>query len=128
MRNHKTNGKFEFYIYDSSSIKRNIIFTQTNAYNENPINNSFYQKSGNFYYSSLNTLGTLWRGLSLGIYGNRDMQINCSLSMSYEGSSWTYCLQDQLKGAYNTGPWFSDNSKFDINSQQWINTNNFSSF
>lgn len=117
MRNQKTNGKFEFYIYDSSSIKRNIIFTQTNAYYEDPINNSFYQKSGSFYYSS-HTTGTLWRGLALGIYGNADMKTNCSLSMSSEGSTWTYCLQDQYS-AYGTGPWFFD-VVYDAGSQQWV--------
>ena len=118
MRAQKRSGNYEFYIYDSSTVKRNIIFTQTNAYNEDPINNSFYQKSGNFYYSS-NTAGTLWKGLALGSFGNDAMKTNCALSMSYEGRSWAYCLQDQLLGSYHTGPWFFDNG-YDSSSQQWI--------
>lgn len=120
MRNQKRNGKYEFYIYDSSTIKRNIIFTQSNAYNENPVNNSFSKKSGNFYYSYFTNAST-WFGLALGSFGtNISMINNCTLSMASDGSSWAYCLQDQLSGSYNTGPWFIDSISYDTNSQQWI--------
>lgn len=125
MRNQKRNGKYEFYIYDSSTIKRNIIFNQTNAYNESPLNNSFTKKSGNFYYSS-NTNYSTWFGLALGNYGTNPAMIsNCTLAMASDGSSWTYCLQDQFSGTYNTGPWFSDtninpSTGYDLNSQQWV--------
>lgn len=121
MRNNKPNGRYEFYIYDSSTIHRNAIFTQTNAYYENPIGNSFAQKSGNFYYSS-QANNTSWRGLALGSFGNSNFQTYCTLAMSSEGSSWTYCLQDQYSGGYVTGPWFYDGSigGYDVGSQQWV--------
>ena len=113
------NGRYEFFIHDSSTIFRHVIFNQTNAYNENPVGNDFIQTGGNFYYSSQ---ASGWQGLSLGNYGNESMNNHCSLSMSYEGLSWTYCLQDQLPNAYNTGPWFYDVNigGYDENSQQWV--------
>jgi len=118
-RNIKRSGKYEFFIHDSSNIFRNAIFTQTNSYLENPNNNSFTQTGGNFYYSSQ---ASGWRGFALGSYGNSSMQSSCALSMSYEGNSWTYCLQDQDPNNYGTGPWFYDSSKngYDPGSQQWV--------
>ena len=114
----KNNGKYEFFIHDSSTIFRNVIFNQTNSYLQNPNGNNFTQTGGNFYYSSQ---ASGWRGLSLGSYGNSAMQVNCSLAMSFEGGSWTYCLQDQAT-SYNTAPWFYDSSLggYDEGSQAWV--------
>ena len=115
----KRNNKYEFFIHDSSTIFRNVIFNQTNSYLENPNGNSYTQTGGNFYYSSQ---ASGWQGLSLGSYGNSAMVNHCSLSMSYDGSSWTYCLQDQYSTNYNTGPWFYESTQggYDEGSQQWV--------
>jgi hypothetical protein len=110
------NGKYEFFIHDSSTVFRNVIFNQTNSYIENPTGNNYTQTGGNFYYSNQ---ASGWQGLSLGSYGADHMQQHCSLSMAYYGGSWTYCLQDQLSGSYQTGPWFYD-SGYDSGSQQWV--------
>jgi hypothetical protein len=118
MRNIKNNGVYEFYVKDSSIIGRDIWFTQTNSYISNPIGNNFLQLGGNLYYSS-QTDGTTWQGLSTGNYGNTAFQASCTLAMASEGHSWTYCLQDQLTGSYNTGPWFY-NGGYDAGSQQWV--------
>lgn len=96
-----------------------------NAYNEPPLNNSFTKKSGNFYYSSY-TNNSTWFGLALGNYGtNSNVTSGCTLAMASDGNSWTYCLQDQYSGIYNTGPWFYDTNinpitGYDLNSQQWV--------
>jgi hypothetical protein len=113
------NGRYEFFIHDSSSVFRNAIFNQTNSYIQDPNGNGFTQTGGNFYYSNQ---ASGWRGLSLGSYGATHMVQNCSLSMAYFGNSWTYCLQDQLSGNYNTGPWFYDSALggYDTGSQQWV--------
>lgn len=110
------NGKYEFFVHDSSTIFRHAIFNQTNSYLENPTNNNYTQTGGNFYYSSK---ASGWRGLALGKYGATDMISHCSLSMAYYGSTWTYCLQDQYLLNYNTGPWFHDTA-YDSGSQQWV--------
>jgi hypothetical protein len=112
----KRDGKYEFFVHDSSSVFRHAIFTQTNSYLENPNGNSFTQTGGNFYYSSY---ASGWKGLALGSYGESAMQTYCALSMANYGSSWTYCLQDQHSGGYGTGPWFYDGS-YDSGSQQWV--------
>jgi len=114
----KRNNKYEFFIHDSSSIKRNAIFTQTNSYLENPMNNSFTQTGGNFYYSSYASAAT-WKGLAMATYGETDMKARCTLAMASYGSTWTYCLQDQYSGSYRTGPWFYDGG-YDSGSQQWV--------
>lgn len=44
--------------------------------------------------------------------------------MTYDGGSWTYCLQDQYSGLYGTGSWFYDTSLqaggYDAGSQEWV--------
>ena len=112
----KRDGKYEFFIHDSSNVFRHAIFNQTNSYLEDPNGNNYTQTGGNFYYSSI-TSG--WRGFALGNYGATEMTTNCALAMAYYGSSWTYCLQDQYSGGYNTGPWFHDGN-YDVGSQQWV--------
>lgn len=112
----KRNGKYEFFVHDSSTVFRHAIFNQTNSYLENPVGNDYTQTGGNFYYSN-KTSG--WKGLALGSYGATDMVKNCTLSMASFGSTWTYCLQDQYSIGYNTGPWFHDLS-YDVGSQQWV--------
>lgn len=114
----KRNGKYEFFVHDSSTTFRHTIFSQTNAYNENPIGNSYTKIGGNMYYSD-RTTSSRWFGLALGNYGQTAMVNNCTLSMADYGSSWTYCLQDQLTGSYGTGPWFYDGG-YDSGSQQWV--------
>lgn len=113
------NGRYEFFIHDSSTIFRHAIFSQTNAYNEDPVGNDYTQTGGNFYYSSR---ASGWQGLALGNFGNSAMDRYCSLSMSYDGGSWTYCLQDQSNGNYGTGPWFYDVDigGYDENAKQWV--------
>ena len=117
-KDYKPSGKYEFFIHDSSTIFRNVIFNQTNSYLENPNGNSYTQTGGNFYYSSLHSG---WKGLALGNYGETYMATHCSLSMAYYGSSWWYCLQDQHPENYGTGPWFNDgvNGK-DTGSGAWV--------
>ena len=115
-RNMSRNGRYEFFIHDSSTIFRHVIFSQTNAYNEDPVGNDYNQTGGNFYYAD-RTDG--WQGLSLGTYGNEYMENSCTLSMAYEANHWWFCLQDQREGIYGTGPWFNDTSGVDENSQQW---------
>ena len=101
----KRNGKYEFFIHDSSNVFRNIIFNQTNSYLEDPNGNNFTQTGGNFTYASSTTS---WKGLALGSYGQAAMQRDCSLSMA-EGNavSWWFCLQDQDPNGYGVGPWVS---------------------
>lgn len=114
----KRNGLYEFFVHDSSTVFRHAIFTQTNSYLENPVNNSFNQTGGNFYYSSQ---ASGWRGLAIGGYSNHDVNTRCSLAMTYDGKSWTYCLQDQYDG-YGTGPWFYNAAQggYDVGSQNWV--------
>jgi len=112
------NGVYEFFVIDSSTVARHMIFTQTNAYDANPVGNSFNQTGGNLYYSA-HTAGSTWYGLATGNFGNAAMIGNCTLSSAYEGSSWTYCLQDHLTGSYTTGPWFHD-AGYDAGSQAWV--------
>ena len=116
MRN--SSGLYEFYVRDSSTVGRSIIFTQTNAYNQDPVGNSFTKKSGSMYFSRW-TNGSTWFGLALGNFGNGWHSSRCALSMAYEGTSWTYCIQDQAPGEYGTGPWFYD-AGYDAGSQQWV--------
>lgn len=117
----KRNGKYEFFIHDSSAVSRYVIFNQTNSYLENPVGNNFTQTGGNFYYS---TQASGWKGLAISSYGNQNMVNYCSLSMAYDGGSWTYCLQDQLSNYFGTGPWFYDTSLqavgYDAGSQEWV--------
>ena len=111
----------ESFIKDSSDIWRYFTFTQTNAYDENPVNNSFLQKSGNLYYSTKTDWST-WYWLALWNHWNTAMQAYCTLSNASDGSSWTYCIQDQRVGQYWTGPWFHDGwgNWFDAWSWDWV--------
>ncbi|EKE28401.1 MAG: hypothetical protein ACD_3C00065G0001 [uncultured bacterium (gcode 4)] len=114
---------YEFYIRDSSTIWRNIIFTQTNKYYENPVGNDFIQKSWNFYYST-QTDWTSWKWLWLWNFWNWNFNSFCSLAMSFEWRWWTYCLQDQFIW-YNTWPWFYDltaypTTGYDVWAQSWV--------
>ena len=119
MRNIKNpSWLYEFFIKDSSDIWRYFTFTQTNAYYQNPVWNSYTKKTWNFYYSSRTTWSTRY-WLALWNFWNTSMQNNCSLSNAYEWSSWTYCLQDQYSTWYNTWPWFYD-TNYDIWAQQWV--------
>ena len=108
----------EFFIKDSSDIWRYFTFTQTNAYDENPVNNSFLQKSGNLYYSTKTDWST-WYWLALWNYWNTQMQTNCTLSNAFQWSTWHYCLQDQNVGGYWTWPWFNDTA-YDSWSWDWV--------
>jgi hypothetical protein len=108
----KNNGKYEFFIHDSSAAFRNVIFSQTNSYLESPNGNSYTEIGGNIYYSSA-SIGS-WKGLTIGSNAGVAMQNHCALSMS-EGNdgTWWYCLQDQFAGNYGTGPWFYGDSGAD---------------
>ncbi len=84
MKNVKNaSGVYEFFVKDSSTVGRYVIFTQTNAYDANPVGNSYSKKSGNFYYSS-QASGTAWYGLGLGNYGNSSFNSFCTLAMASE--------------------------------------------
>lgn len=115
------NGKYEFFVHDSSTVFRHAFFTQTNAYNESPFNNDFQLTGGNLTFTT-QTTGSRWFGLALGSYGQTDMANNCTLSMSDYGSSWTFCIQDQFPSNYNTGPWYYNSATggYDAGSQQWV--------
>lgn len=76
-------GLYEFFVKDSSTVGRYMTFTQTNAYDGNPVGNSFTKKTGNFYYSA-QTAGTTWYGLALGNYGNSYFVANCALATASE--------------------------------------------
>lgn len=125
MKNVKNaSGLYEFFIKDSSTVGRYTIFTQTNAYDANPVGNSYVPKSGNFYYGSVTT-GSTWYGLALGNYGNADNNTYCALSTAYSGNSWWYCLQDQSPTNFGTGPWFYDTTVnpatgYDAGAEQWV--------
>ena len=125
MKNSKNaSGLYEFFVKDSSTVGRYMTFTQTNAYDGNPVGNSFTKKTGNMYFSSW-TNGSTWYGLALGNYGNSYFNASCTLAMASEGTQWTYCLQDQLSGSYNTGPWFYDtavnpSTGYDAGAQAWV--------
>lgn len=84
MKNSKNaSGLYEFFVKDSSTVGRYMTFTQTNAYDGNPVGNSFTKKTGNFYYSS-QTAGSAWYGLALGNYGNASFNSYCTLATASE--------------------------------------------
>lgn len=84
MKNSKNaSGLYEFFVKDSSTVGRYMTFTQTNAYNGNPVGNSFTKKTGNMYYST-QSAGTTWYGLALGSYGNSAFVSSCTLAMASE--------------------------------------------
>jgi hypothetical protein len=115
------NGKYEFFVHDSSDVFRHAFFTQTNAYNQSPFGNDFQLTGGNLTFTS-QTNGSRWFGLALGSFGQSDMASHCSLSMADYGATWTFCIQDQYSQNYNTGPWYYNSATggYDAGSQRWV--------
>ena len=102
MRNVKnSSGKYEFYVFNNNNTF--LQFTQTNSYDQNPVGNSYTKIAGDFTFNPDAT--NTWNGLALGNFGSSAMNLQCTLSTSYSGTTWWNCLQDQLPGQYGTGPW-----------------------
>lgn len=99
MKNTKTNWLYEFKLVNDLGTYNH--FTQTNSYNQNPINNSYTKKAWNFVFNGWG----IWYGLALWNYWNTEMNAYCTLSTSYQGASWWNCLQDQTLADWNTWPW-----------------------
>lgn len=99
MKGIKTNWLYEFKLDNDQWIYNH--FTQTNAYDENPVNNSYTKKAGNFVFYG----GATRYWLGLWNYGNTDMNGKCTLGTSYQWNSRWNCLQDQEAAQWWTGPW-----------------------
>lgn len=99
MKGITNNWLYEFKLDNNQWVYNH--FTQTNAYDENPINNSYTKKAGNFVFYGAATRYGLW----LWNYGNTDMNTRCTLWTAYQGNSRWNCFQDQEVAQWGTWPW-----------------------